>query len=172
VLGNDRASTQSPGRRTVLLSHHQLGSARTQPSVGPGIREKTAELRQDGRVHAWFWGHEHRAFIYEPYEEVACPVCLGNGGIPLLLSRQLTLDSVFAWVTSGIAWLRAKLRGTAAAPVIEYAPPVADVDSDGLKWEKLGFVVLDIDGPAGSGIYVDEDGQEKVISAFGGVAAG
>jgi len=159
--------TGPPPRKTILLSHHQLGSALAQPSVGPGIREKTAALRKDGRVHAWFWGHEHRAFIYEPYLDVACPVCLGNGGIPELLSHELTLESAFGWVTGMISKLLAKLRGSVSPPVILYQPPQPDVDANGLKWEKLGFVVVDIDGALGSATYVDEDGMETPIDAFG-----
>jgi hypothetical protein len=167
VLENAGTSAEAAARKTVLLSHHQLGSALAQPSVGPGIREKTAELREDARVHAWFWGHEHRAFVYEPYLGVACPVCLGNGGVPELLSRRLTLQSAFAWLTGIVVKLMASLRRSVAAPVIQYAPPRPDIDEDGLKWEKLGFVVLDIDGAQGTGIYVDEDGMETPITAFG-----
>jgi hypothetical protein len=70
-------------------------------------------------------------------------------------------------VTGTIVKLLATLRRSVAAPVILYAPPRPDVDADGLKWEKLGFVVLDIDGAQGHGTYVDEDGTETPINAFG-----
>jgi hypothetical protein len=85
----------------VLLSHHQLGSALAQPSVGPGIRQKTDE------------------------------------------------------------------RGSAKAPVTQWGPPQPDVDADGLKCEKLGFVVLDVDGAHGHAVYIDEDGAPTPIEAFG-----
>lgn len=167
VLGDAGAAATAASQRTVLLSHHQLGSALAQRSVGPGIREKTEELRGSGRIHAWFWGHEHRAFVYEPYLNIACPVCLGNGGVPELLSHRLTLQSAFGWVSGTIAKLFAKVGGSVAAPVIQYAPPLPDVDDDGLKWEKLGFVVLDVDGQQGRAVYVDEDGMETPIAGFG-----
>jgi 3',5'-cyclic AMP phosphodiesterase CpdA len=159
------AASSAP--RTVLLSHHQLGSARAQDSVGPGIRDKTAPVRDAGRIHAWFWGHEHRAFIYEPYLGVACPVCLGNGGVPELLSAQLTLVSAFGWIRARLSELIARSKHRVAAPVVQYQPATPDVDSDGLAWEKLGFVVVDIDGATGSATYVDEDGHATAITGFG-----
>lgn len=57
--------------------------------------------------------------------------------------------------------------GQVAPPKIFYQPPAPDVDEDGLKWEKLGFVVIDVDGPGGQAVYVDEDGAEVSIAAFG-----
>ncbi len=163
---DEAPSESAPRCRTVLLSHHQLGSARAQKSVGPGIREKTAQLREAGRIHAWFWGHEHRCFIYEPYLGVACPVCLGNGGVPELLSQQLTLAGAFGWITGLITDVISWFRPRAAPPAISYQPPAPDVDEDGLKWEKLGFVVVDIDGPSGRAVYVDEDDTEVPIAGF------
>ncbi len=159
-----RARGQS--RRTVLLSHHQLGSALDQKSVGAGIRQKTAKVRESGGIHAWFWGHEHRCFVYDGYMGVDCPVCLGNGGVPDLLSHRLTFvgafDAVSGWVADVAAWFK---HGP-PAPKILWQPEEPDVDSQGLKWEKLGFVVLDIDGDSGDARYIDEDGNEFGITAF------
>lgn len=168
-FGATNASGQP--RRTVLLSHHQLGSARAQKSVGPGIRNKTANVRATGRIHAWFWGHEHRCFVYEPYLGVECPVCLGNGGVPELLSRELTLVSAFGWITNLVSDITALFKRPPPAPRILYQPPTPDVDPDGLKWEKLGFVVVDVEGAGGRAVYVDEDGHEVTIEAFGGGAS-
>ena len=163
-------SAVDPGPRTVLLSHHQLGSALAQRSVGAGIRDKTAKVRNTGRIHAWFWGHEHRCFIYEPYLGVTCPVCLGNGGVPELLSPELTLASGFGWITGLASEVAALFKPRVKPPRILYRPTRPDVDDDGLKWAKLGFVVLDLDGPAGAAVYVDEDNHEVAIESFGQVA--
>lgn len=165
-------STNAGGqpRRTVLLSHHQLGSALAQKSVGPGIRTKTVKVRAAGRIHAWFWGHEHRCFVYEPYLGVQCPVCLGNGGVPELLSHELTLVSAFGWITNLVSDITDLFKRPVPAPRILYQPTTPDVDDDGLKWAKLGFVVVDLDGTGGHAVYVDEDGREVVIEEFGGAA--
>jgi len=170
-VGSSGGSPESSGSgapRTVLLTHHQLGSAMAQESVSRGIREKTQSARDSGRIHAWFWGHEHRAFIYEPYLGVQCPVCLGNGGVPELLSHELTLTGAFGWITGLISRTAGLFRsGQVAPPKILYQPPAPDVDKDGLKWEKLGFVVIDVDGASGQAVYVDEDGTNVPIAAFG-----
>ena len=110
----------SPGQggvrpRTILLSHHQLGSARSQAGTSSAIRAKTAAAREAGRVHAWFWGHEHRAFVYEEYLGVRFPVCIGNGGMPELLSGTVTLSSVFQTFTGWLARLRASVSGRLGA---------------------------------------------------------
>lgn len=167
-----RAGGSGPPR-TVLLSHHQLGSALVQDSVSLGIREKTQRVRDSGRIHAWFWGHEHRAFVYEAYLGVSCPVCLGNGGVPELLSPELTLSSAFGWSTHLISRIAAVLRrgSNVPPPKILYQPPAPDVDDDGLKWEKLGFVVIDVDGPSGQAVYIDEGGAAVPIAAFGAAGA-
>ena len=159
-------SAGDPGPRTVLLSHHQLGSALAQRSVGAGIRDKTAKVRNTGRIHAWFWGHEHRCFVYERYLGVTCPVCLGNGGVPELLSPELTLASTFGWITGLWSEIAALFKRRVKPPQILYEPTTPDVDDDGLKWAKLGFVVLDLDGPVGTAVYVDEEGRQKAIESF------
>ncbi len=159
-----RASGDS--RRTVLLSHHQLGSALAEKSVGAGIREKTAKVRQSGDIHAWFWGHEHRAFVYEPYMGVNCPVCLGNGGVPDLLSHRLTFAGAYAEAAGVFTDIAAWFKHVPPGPKILWQPPEPDVDAQGLKWEKLGFVVLDIDGDSGAATYIDEDGDEFGIEGF------
>jgi hypothetical protein len=153
-------------RRTVLLSHHQLGSALDQKSVGAGIREKTAKVREGGGIHAWFWGHEHRCFVYDPYMGVACPVCLGNGGVPDLLSHRLTFVGAFDAISGLVADVAAWFKHVPPAPKILWQPRQPDVDAEGLKWAKFGFVVLDIDGDSGTATYIDEDGHEFAIEPF------
>ena len=111
--------------------------------------------------------YEHRCFVYESYQGVSCPVCLGNGGVPELLSPRLTLTSAFAWVAGLVSKIISRSKSSAPAPRILYEPKTADVDRNKLGWEKLGFVVLDIDGASGKAVYVDEDGAEVPIDAFG-----
>ncbi|MDQ6746320.1 MAG: metallophosphoesterase [Actinomycetota bacterium] len=170
-VGTATGVSGARGPRTVLLSHHQLGSAKDQKSVGRGIRDKTAAVRKSGRVHAWFWGHEHRCALYEPYLEVECPVCLGNGGVPELLSPQLTLAGGFGRITGFITDILARFKPRVPAPRVRYQPPLPDTDADGLEWAKLGFVVVDVDGASGRAVYVDEDDAEVDVDLFGAGAA-
>ena len=155
-------------RRTILLSHHQLGSAHAQAGVSPGIRKKTAEARKRGRIHAWFWGHEHRALVYDEYLGVRFPVCIGNGGVPELLSHTFTFSGAFQSVVAFGRRLRAFLSPARRVP----APHVkfqqaARVDRHNLSWEKLGFVVIDLDDGGATATYHDEDGETYEIESFG-----
>ncbi len=155
-------------RKTILLSHHQLGSSRAQASVGPGIREKTAQACKDELIHAWFWGHEHRAFVYDEYRGVPCPVCIGNGGVPELRSHVFTFTGAFQFIVDSgrklAAWLRPKRW--VWAPRVKFQPKTPRVDGQSLKWEKLGFIVIDLDGANGKAVYYSEDGEKYEIESF------
>jgi len=157
-------------RKTILLSHHQLGSSRSQATVSSGIRGETADARKKGLINAWFWGHEHRAFVYKPYLGVPCPVCIGNGGVPELLSHVFTFAGAFQ-ATVGFARKIGAVftpeRWAARAPKVEFEPKEPRVDGQGLKWAKLGFVVVDLDGPSGSAVYQEEGGATHEIKEFG-----
>jgi hypothetical protein len=168
-LDGSASDPAAASRKTILLSHHQLGSAHSQAAVGPGIREKTRRVRETGRVHAWIWGHEHRAFVYEPYLGVQCPVCIGNGGVPELLTRIFTFEGLFQSITGTVSKLKALLFGPRVRPPrVAYEPTAPEVDPDGLKWEQLGFVVIDLDGPDGHAVYVGEENPNDVpIEGFG-----
>lgn len=158
-------------RRTILLSHHQLGSSRDQAGVGPGIREKTEKVRKAELIHAWFWGHEHRAFVYKPYEDVPSPVCIGNGGVPELLSHVFTFSGAFQFCVGLVRKILASLtrrRLAARAPKVDFQQKAPRVDRQGLKWEKLGFVVIEFDGEKATAVYHDEHGETHELKSFGG----
>lgn len=72
------------GRRTVLLSHHQLFTAfdsidgneinlRLYPQVAPVLP----------KVSLWIWGHEHNFVVYGPYRNLVRSCCLGHGAFPV-----------------------------------------------------------------------------------------
>jgi len=82
------------GRRTVLLSHHQLFSAFS--AIGPednGDRSMNALLQSQlgdvlDQVDAWFWGHEHNLEIYAPYGGLARGRCIGHSAIPVFVTQE------------------------------------------------------------------------------------
>lgn len=72
------------GRRTLLLSHHQLFTAfdsingnelnlRLYPQVAPLLP----------KVTLWMWGHEHNFVLYGAYKNLARSCCLGHGAFPV-----------------------------------------------------------------------------------------
>jgi 3',5'-cyclic AMP phosphodiesterase CpdA len=78
------------GRKTILLSHHQLFSAFS--AIGPeqnnGDRSVNTNLQRQlgdvlGQVEAWFWGHEHNLEIYGPHQGLKRGRCIGASAIPV-----------------------------------------------------------------------------------------
>ncbi len=86
-----------PGR-TILLSHHPLFSGFRQlrprnpdgslSPVNQALLDGFGPLLTEGRVSAWFWGHEHALAIYQPYAGLSRGRCVGNGAIPVLIADQ------------------------------------------------------------------------------------
>jgi hypothetical protein len=75
---------QAPQRqlkKLVLLSHHQPFSLLD--NQGPKVINFLRLLLNSCRVHAWYWGHEHRCVIYDrhPIWNLAGR-CIGHGGFP------------------------------------------------------------------------------------------
>ncbi len=71
------------GRRTVLLSHHQLFTAFE--SIGSGFLNPKLSAQVGpmlDKVTAWLWGHEHNQVIYKPFQGVLGR-CIGHGAYPV-----------------------------------------------------------------------------------------
>ena len=86
-----------PGR-SILLSHHPLFSAFRQlrphepdGSLSPlnqALLDDFGPVLAEGRVAAWFWGHEHTLAIYQPYAGLRRGRCVGNGAVPVAVSDE------------------------------------------------------------------------------------
>jgi hypothetical protein len=80
------------GRRTILLSHHQLFSAFS--AIGTeGDRSLNTRLLAQfgarlGKADAWFWGHEHNLEIYAPYQGLERGRCIGCAAIPVYVAEN------------------------------------------------------------------------------------
>jgi hypothetical protein len=125
-------------QRAVLLSHHQLFSAyEDSPPVGRTMREKLGPALQAGRVHAAFWGHEHRCVLYDAFQNVRYPRLIGHGGVPVYMTHGKD-DPLVSPVSH------------------EYRDSI----EKGLEsWAVFGFAVLDFDGPRITVRYVNEFGR-------------
>jgi DNA repair exonuclease SbcCD nuclease subunit len=82
------------GRKTILLSHHQLFSVVSggvgrdgegRPlAVNPNLYGMLSENGVTPRdISLWLWGHEHNLIVYEPYAGLARGRCIGAGAIPI-----------------------------------------------------------------------------------------
>jgi len=67
------------GRRTILLTHHQLFSAYDDRPKGKKLGKKVAPLLPG--IFSWFWGHEHRCIVYGRHLGIHGR-CIGHGAIP------------------------------------------------------------------------------------------
>jgi Calcineurin-like phosphoesterase len=83
---------QAAGRKTVLLSHHQLFTRFSNivdppPSGQAGLAINATLQGQLStvipQIALWIWGHEHDMVIYDEQQGVLAR-CLGNGAIPVL----------------------------------------------------------------------------------------
>lgn len=68
-------------RKLILFSHHQPFSQLD--DQGPKLQTALANLLNTQRIHAWFWGHEHRLVLYDPHPKWGFKGrCIGHGGFP------------------------------------------------------------------------------------------
>lgn len=121
--------------KVLLLSHHQPFSVYSR--AAENLRDRVRALREQQRITAWFWGHEHGLLLYEPHDGVKFGRCLGNGGIPEYMTRT-TADPYIAPAAWEFRERRPKL---------------------GQPWNTFGFAVLDLKGERIEAAYFDEDGN-------------
>ena len=123
------------GRRTMLLSHHQLWSA--YENAGEKLRPDVEGMLVAGQIDAWLWAHEHRCLTYEPRENLPFSGCIGHGGIPeYLIAREGDP------YPPGLRYDYRAKHGTGIEP-----------------WNTFGFAVLELDGPNATLRYIDENGR-------------
>jgi predicted phosphodiesterase len=137
------------GRKTILLSHHQLFS--TFEKIG-GQAVNQALLTQLGgilpNVTAWFWGHEHNLVIYDKFQGVLGR-CIGHGAFPV------GVDEI------GRPNPEVPIQAIALSP---------DTGDGGLF--QHGYVIMDLNGSAAHTTYYqfDADSQEEIellVESFG-----
>jgi predicted phosphodiesterase len=76
----------SGGRRTALMSHHQLFSTNDQwgkegLSYNPLLNEQLADLLD--KVDIWFWGHEHDLVVFDRHMGLERGRCIGGSAYPV-----------------------------------------------------------------------------------------
>jgi hypothetical protein len=119
---------------SILLSHHQLFSP--YESTAPKLHEKVAPVLKQHPAAGWFWAHEHRCLVFRDHPLIAFASCVGHGGIPEYLVKELADPP---------AWFEYDYRKRHS--------------TDWQPWNTFGFAVLDIDGEQATVRYVDEDGD-------------
>src|ERR1019366_4584627 len=129
------------GRKTILLSHHQLFTA-YEKIEGQAVNQKLLAQLQDilPKLTVWFWGHEHNLVIYKPHLNVLAR-CIGNGAFPVLPSELVAPD-----------------------PSVPLNPVTLAKDQAGFFAH--GYVNLKVDGPDAIVTYYQYDAETRTESVL------
>jgi hypothetical protein len=130
------------GRKTVLLSHHQLFTA-FEKIGGQSVNQNLMDLTQDilPKLTAWIWGHEHNMVIYKKQMNVLGR-CIGHGAFPVCQDPPL-------------------VNGY---PEILLEDVSLSLDPTGFY--RHGYVLMEMDGPKAHLSYIQfdaETGEENVL---------
>lgn len=126
------------GRRTILLSHHQLFSAFEDIPGSGAVNQKLYGQLKDllPQIDIWLWGHEHNQVIYQSYLGVLGR-CIGHGAFPI---------------------------GVDETPVLTHAEiPVESVKLSGDPFLDHGYVIVDLDGPEAKLSYFVSSDENKPV---------
>lgn len=130
-----RDKVASNTQKTMIMSHHQLFSAREQsPDVGRVMRAKLKGVLELNKIDAAIWGHEHRCVTYEPHDHIRYGRLIGHGGVPVWTDT----DSLAA---PGVFQSNKSMGGGVNE-----------------RFAYMGFAVLNFKGVEIEAAYYDEDG--------------
>ncbi|MBL8213663.1 MAG: metallophosphoesterase [Bryobacterales bacterium] len=130
--------TASPGKGGILLTHHQPFnvSAGAFEIHSPKMVDALQPVLHANLVRGWFWGHEHDAAVYKPWNNVAYPCLTGHAGVPEAF-KQRSLDGQQRW---------------------RWSDHLATTDGD---YFSMGFTVLDFDEGSCEVSFYNEDGVRQ-----------
>ncbi len=159
---NERSA--EPGRRLLLLSHHQLFSAYDEDITKDSVlRTKLQPALDRNDVDAWFWGHEHDCLAYNPFRGVNAARVIGHASIPAVV-RSAPAGTPYG---DGGHHLVVPTPGPDIAedhPLrsVKWEYRDYEVGEDGKNWAKHGFAVVDLSANGLRVRHVDQDGEVYV----------
>lgn len=141
------AGGRTAGRKTVLLSHHQLFSAFEASGKAAINRLLLDQFRPVlDAVDVWFWGHEHRLTIYDPFCGLKRGRCIGASAVPVFVEKD-HYEPKFAEVPL----LSNPKTGT----------PVRLAENGHIYHH--AYALMEIDGPTASVKYFQDDGARTLL---------
>lgn len=140
----DALIRQAGGRKVVLLSHHQPFSVFE--SQGKDLVTKLRSHLAAKRIHAWYWGHEHRCMIYglHPAWNMFGRV-IGHSGFPYF-RKDFSKYPIAQANRDGTSWR--SLAATDSAPpsvILDGRNPYVTEAPE--KYGPQGWASLHLDGP-------------------------
>jgi hypothetical protein len=144
VVEDARRANAGRPKKLVLFSHQQPFSRLD--DQGEKLERALRHLLEARAVHAWYWGHEHQAIVYDPHPRYGLlGRCLGNGGIPEPRNRDVRRAPVERQV-GDVAWKRLDARPESPSCLVLDGPN-ADIEGEGDTFVPHGFMTLEFDGP-------------------------
>lgn len=138
---SDRAELR--GQRLVVLSHHPPFSLFD--SAADRLVGRLAGLLSERRIFAWYWGHEHRAVMYDLHESWRMyGRCIGHSGFPY---HRDDLSGAIAQIANpdGSTWLQVIGRGAPDGWILDGPNPF--VPGHERRYGPHGYASLILDGP-------------------------
>jgi len=128
-------------RKVILFSHHQPFSQLD--NQGPKLVRQLKDILDSGRIHAWFWGHEHRCVIYDPHPDWGFKGrCVGHGGFPEFRDKFDNQAQHLEWRI-----LPQKEENGIVAPRCRVLDgPNTSIPGEEERYIPHGFVTLEFDG--------------------------
>jgi Calcineurin-like phosphoesterase len=154
---NDLSVT--PGRRLLLLSHHQVFSAYDDDITKDNVlREKLQPTLDRNDVDAWFWGHEHDCLAYESFRGVKSARVIGHGAVPTL--RRTDPPGTAVDEAHRLVKPTPPTSTPADHPLrfVKWEYRDYEQGEDGAQWAKHGFAVVDVTADALRVRHIDADG--------------
>jgi predicted phosphodiesterase len=137
----------SGGRKTIVLSHHQLFTA-FGDGVGQGTTGKALAYNPKllsvfqpfmTKVAIWLWGHEHNFEVFNPYIGLNNGRCVGASAIPVLEPQN-----PYGLIAN------ADLQGQDALPT--FAPNISELSLNSDKVYFHGYAVMTLRTPGGAAL--------------------
>ena len=138
------------GRKNILMSHHQAFSMFEEVD-SHDLWEPIRPLIEAGKIHAWFWGHEHKHVAFRKYKGLVAR-CIGHGAIPSFPPGKDFLEQTFPD-------LKVKFVNRRVRP--------------GTLQAVNGCAMLRFNGPSLEVDYIDDDGftrTEDIVAILAGTS--
>ncbi|WP_437623884.1 metallophosphoesterase family protein [Sorangium sp. So ce1151] len=134
-------------RRVILMSHHQPFSELEKG--GPKLVQALEPLLEAHKVSAWYWGHEHCAFIYDEHPAWKLQGrCIGHGGFPYFRYKGATgLKHVSQQGSSHWRIFKPSARSPGGRMLDDPNPYVAP-EAEPEEYGAQGYASLVFDGPS------------------------
>lgn len=138
-------------RRVVLFSHHQPFSL--YEAQGRKLVKQLGTLLDERRIHAWYWGHEHRCVVHDPHPQWGLlGRCVGHSGFPYFRDD-------FAEPLSEPGWQQVPAKNLVpGARVLD--GPNRYVEKRPQKYGPNGYVVLEFDDRDMRELYLNPNGSQ------------